>query len=801
MAFPGMAFSGTGSVRRAPVVVEDVVWDGGLAGSWSAFTTAVKTTGLVAFKGELRLVPVDTPSVVSARAAARAAQRLLSLTQTRLGVTTPTTTLPPATVPRGSDYRVPLTVEPGVKTTVSVLIPFGDNAYRPEVFDVKGELVALGNEQVRPPMNSLNVGLLSDRPFGDGTLRAAAGVALGVSRRFHNAADFPTSVAGLQGLDLIVVDDVDSSRLDQRQRDTLGNFVALGGSVVVGGGAAAARNVAGLPDTLVPLSPTTTGIVSLGPISDLVGAPTAATTTVATGVVRSGRVVLAGAGGPPLVVEAEVGAGRVIQLAYDPLAMVEKPNGFPVELRTLPLSTALLRVAHFPNKVISTAGANSSAAPKDDQTPTAASLLEVHSAPGGPPLALPLALLVAYAFGIGPGLFLALGGGKAVARVWMALPVGAFAVASLVFATVTIFGRQSFADDQISVERIAGATGRVDAYHLLDPRKRGTLGASLAGGGQAFVDALAVSPRSLPDIFGDGAGPGSFRPGPDGTVRVDPRRTRVEVTVVAAGDNRSVHTLSASRPGVVLESHLSLRSGHLVGTITNHGTQAVRRLQARTAAGGHAELAPAVRPGATVNVDAAFDPPAAPQLAVPAVPRRSGPRTRGQREDALLDLAARPAVAETTAGQVALVGIGAPASVMRGHDVGQRSSSLGAVVTAVDLEGADAVRTDLGFGAARLMAHQETRTVTPAVSTSVYEFLLPRGMVRSFTLASPTGSKGNNLSAEVYDFDSFTWRSLPVDGTAERLRAGETKDGLVRGRAHEIVGAENPLQLSAVVVR
>ncbi|MDQ6947232.1 MAG: hypothetical protein M3256_13410, partial [Actinomycetota bacterium] len=288
----------------APVSIQDVTWEAGSPGSWSAVTTRLKQAGDSRFRGELRLVPVDVPTVVravttSSTAAAAAAARPTV-------PATPTTTLPPPS-PRTAVYTAPITAEPGVVATISVLVPIGVVAYRAEVYDGAGRVVTTGPTAQPAPTPALTVGVLTDQVNRGAVLQTFAGVAGVVTSRFTGSADFPNDATALQGLDAIVVDDFDSKALTPLQVGALEDYVWSGGSIVVAGGRGGARTVAGLPEGLVPLKPTAVVESSLAPLFEIAGGQTTVTAEVVTGDLRTGRSVIGSVGGPPLLVEADQG--------------------------------------------------------------------------------------------------------------------------------------------------------------------------------------------------------------------------------------------------------------------------------------------------------------------------------------------------------------------------------------------------------------------------------------------------------------------------------------------------------------
>ncbi|TMC09408.1 MAG: hypothetical protein E6J29_13855 [Chloroflexi bacterium] len=110
--------------------------------------------------------------------------------------------------------------------------------------------------------------------------------------------DFPGSAIQLSGLSAVVIDNFDTSTLSQAQVQALQQYVGLGGSLVLGGGAGWRRTLTQLPPELVPLRPQASATVGLEPLLDLLGkhSPLVAQSVVGT-LAPGARVVLADGGG------------------------------------------------------------------------------------------------------------------------------------------------------------------------------------------------------------------------------------------------------------------------------------------------------------------------------------------------------------------------------------------------------------------------------------------------------------------------------------------------------------------------
>ncbi|MFQ6101961.1 MAG: hypothetical protein ACE5OS_12120 [Anaerolineae bacterium] len=125
-----------------------------------------------------------------------------------------------------------------------------------------------------------------------------------------------------EGLDVLVLNDVDTTALGAERRQALETWVAHGGHLIVGGGAGAARTVAGVADPSTgPLLPITVGgtrsVDNLWALGERMGAPVAAGPyAVAEAVLRDGEVLIEQQG-LILLARRTCGAGKVDFLAFD----------------------------------------------------------------------------------------------------------------------------------------------------------------------------------------------------------------------------------------------------------------------------------------------------------------------------------------------------------------------------------------------------------------------------------------------------------------------------------------------------
>src|SRR5439155_847300 len=133
---------------------------------------------------------------------------------------------------------------------------------------------------------------------------------------------------------------IDAPNAYQAQVQTLKDFVGLGGVLVEAGGPSWRRTLLPLPSALLPLAPQATTTSSLAALWELGGRSEDVPAQVASGLVRFGQVSLAAADGTPLIVDAPYGAGRVVEMAFDPFG---DPFASDADLAGLAWSQAISR--------------------------------------------------------------------------------------------------------------------------------------------------------------------------------------------------------------------------------------------------------------------------------------------------------------------------------------------------------------------------------------------------------------------------------------------------------------------------
>lgn len=318
----GSAMAGSSTEVNVDVtVVAEPRWGDAQAGSWAPYLVTVRNEGGVDVEGEVVLTPQpEPPPLPGAKpvepTTSSTAPTFLAVEDRIVTATPPRSGLRSTTDPPWPTYRAPVSVPSGSEKTLTVMVLQAEFGFGVEVVDDSGVLARAAG-----PMPSgkerVAVLLLSDVAGADTTVEAlpqavAPAVAPGLDViQLRAARDFPDEALHLAGLDAVIIDDFNTATLSDRQRRAIQDYVSLGGSLVLAGGAAWSRTLGSLPPGLAPLRASGSMPVSLNPLADLLVGTTATVAEVATGEVVSDRVALAAPGGPPLVLEKDYRAGRV----------------------------------------------------------------------------------------------------------------------------------------------------------------------------------------------------------------------------------------------------------------------------------------------------------------------------------------------------------------------------------------------------------------------------------------------------------------------------------------------------------
>lgn len=234
-------------------------------------------------------------------------------------------------------FSVPVSLPSGSRKLVPVFVlPNNFSRELNILLNSQGKTILAEKVTVRPQPNiSYLIGLIAPER---GALALLSGISLPGQERPKIVADVPLEqiperAEALNSFDLLVINNVDTSKLTPEQAEALAGWVGQGGRLVIGGGATAQTTVAGLPDALLPLDvqgtvevgkETLAGLAEFaGSTPNLLSGPFIA----ARGTLADDAVVLAGDKDFPIVLERGYGSGQIDFVTFD-LSTVPF-NGWP----------------------------------------------------------------------------------------------------------------------------------------------------------------------------------------------------------------------------------------------------------------------------------------------------------------------------------------------------------------------------------------------------------------------------------------------------------------------------------------
>jgi hypothetical protein len=736
-------------------------WDGVQDAGWVPYVVTVSNRGDADFAGTVRLVP-DWRSA---------------------GISLPWP--PPA-------YRSPVAVAGHTGGQRVVFYVRGERYYA-DVLDRAGREVRRARLTPRaadPAAPAAYTVGLAGTDASETQVRSLSDLArIGVFR-FPRPADVPANPVVLGNLAVVLLAGLDAGALTSGQVTALRRYVELGGTLAVTGGSAWRSALAPLPAALTPLRPQADGDAPLGSLAALAGRVTAAHAPVATGTLLAGRVVLDADDGTPLVVDAPLGAGHVVELTFDPADLAPADPA----LAQLGWAQAVFR-AEGSLGLFGQGGGQRLPSGFGYAGPVDATwmlpLLERLGAVPVPPSAPLLAALL-----LGPALLVGLVAGALALRLrrpsrFWAAPLLLALVAPPVLALGGAALRSGDLVDsevQVLLPAPGGQALSISSHAILasapgDYRLR-LLPGSLVG--RLDYSIRPLDPPLLPDALWQALPPaalafGAWRgPGPQVVVS-GVGSPELDLLGVGTGPVLSLETASLHAVDLTLESHLSLGGGRLRGTVANRGTRTLRavRLYGGSANPGQAEralLGLDLPPGGVATVDAPLV-SYVPGAVQPIVDTGTG--LTGPPGDAVAELAAARVIQRP--GDFVLVGLTDPLPEV-GAGAPVRVRGLAAVVSRVALAAADR------FPGRWSSARPVSLAGGSGGMVDVYELEGPATAHPDLALTyqgSPVGLSPSSL--EVYDWSSRSWRGVPVGTGAVSvgLAPSERRDGLVRVRVHE----------------
>jgi hypothetical protein len=758
-------------------VAVDLRWAvGGTQGIWAPYVVSLKNSGSEDFNGDLYLVPNES----------------------RFG---PSNYYPV--------HRAQVSVPRGRQSSVAFYVIDAPNAYRAEARDASGHVVATAEVGAgTTPQGSSALAVLSDLTQGDQKISAPLHALTRVDSaitHFASPQALPTNAVYLTGLSGIVIDDFDTAALSQAQIQTLRDFVGLGGVLVEGGGPSWRRTLLPLPSDLLPLAPQATTTSSLTALWQFAGRADDVTVQVASGPLRFGQVALAADDGTPLVVDSRYGAGRVIEMAFDPFG---EPFASDADLAGLTWAQAISRGlsgveastrpsnSNFGGASFSSVAGGAPLAGPGIWSPGYESGNEqltdlLNNSPVGssPPVGLLGGLLVAYVLLVGLLNYLFLHAVRRRDLMWATVPLVALAFTAGAYVVGFAIRGADFYVTQVEIQRLApGGTVETFTFSGVYAPQRGDFRLSLPAN---TLVSTAIAQGT----------PASSR---NDAVITQSSRPAVLLQNVPIWTMRSLQTLTVSRAPTSTDSpdtmglaaRLRLESGRIKGTILNRTGHPIHQLELVNAVGSVGDLTASLGVGSTLQVDTQLNQGSNANLAGPTDTSQAAER------DTLLRLAASQVLGGRSGPtDLALVGLTSATTSLTVDGQRPTRSTLAAVVEPVDLQSVDSLasmRTDT-----RLVS-----TYTGDGSTTglvdVYDLQVPNGVTGGLQLGYQYLNMANSQvgSVEVYDWTTHAWRALPAQGPPYRgqqaasLTPGELAGGTVRTRIHESEPYDSQLTLS-----
>ncbi len=402
---------------------------------------------------------------------------------------------------------------------------------------------------------SVLVGVLSDEPTAFDDFAALRFPTNLTPKVVHLTRDeLPDSGVMLRAFDLIAINDFATDGFTAGQRSAITDYVANGGSLLLGAGAAWHKTLAGIGADLVPLQLTGTSIIASSP-----ALPGAANVEIATGNLSGGRTWLA-SGSQPLLVEKTVGSGIVTLATFD---WAQEPMASWSGSKDLLRQVAVRD--YFSSQATGTSPGIGGGGPVPYGIAGAGASLSQRSSlmlqplSNLPALDLPSftitgLLILAYVLLVGPGNYILL---RALGRrelSWVTVPSIAILFAAGAYGIAVGTKGQSVQSNQISIVHVVTGSSRAfqESYTGMFAPTRGDYSIRIA------ASKVLIAPLG-------GGSYGSVQ----GSIRVLSDANVVELLGVTAFNLRGFAT-EGTTTAPALTAHLQFSQGNLVGQVENH---------------------------------------------------------------------------------------------------------------------------------------------------------------------------------------------------------------------------------------
>ncbi|HEX9097174.1 MAG TPA: hypothetical protein VF990_13880 [Candidatus Dormibacteraeota bacterium] len=441
--------------------------------------------------------------------------------------------------------------------------------------------VVVSQDSAAGSTTSALIGVLSDQSVALDDFAAVhpGGIA---ARVVHlRPDDIPDSAISLRAFDILVIDDFATDSLTAGQRAAIGDYVATGGDLLVGTGAAWRKTLAALPPAILPMQVTGTTVVD----SATAGG---SAVEVATGTVTNGVAWLSDAG-RPLILERPYGAGTVTMSTFDwnqqPVAVASDSRAI---LRQVMSRAFFGQGGATQNVPYAAMGPVPMGFGSQPSISTKSSVLTpvLGNLPGLdlPSLQLTGALVLIYVLLVGPVNYLVLGAMRRRALAWVTVPLIALLAAAGSYGAGVFTKGRSVQSNQIAILHVQPGSDHAyqETYTGIIPPSRGDYQASAGG------ERLLISPIATNNGYAYA-----------GSVRVNVTSNQVTLsgmTAFALGGFATEGVAVAPK----LTAHVALVNGQLKGTVENHSN--VTFTDAVLIAGDSFQTIGALRPGATASL-------------------------------------------------------------------------------------------------------------------------------------------------------------------------------------------------------
>ncbi len=396
------------------------------------------------------------------------------------------------------------------------------------------------------------------------------------------AETLPERADALGAVDTLVVDGVDTGALSKAQTAALGDWVQLGGTLIVAAGPDAARNAAGIGN----LMPVTLGAQSnaqdLSALAKLGGSQIPAGGVITQATPGNDTRVVASSPDGPLVVRRATGQGSIAWLAWSPSAP---------PFREWPGNAALIR---------STSAQPSTAASQGVPVDGWAVENFLRNIAGAelPPTLLVAGFLIVYSLVIGPVLYLILKRRDRRELAWVLVPAITLAFSGIAYGANFLIRGTGTTMRTLDVVETYGQGGaqRVTTYAGLFSTNRRDYDLALAPG----YTVRGPNPDNMDMQFDPNGNPVAPGGGPMYTVETGEQSVLRDVQV----DVYALRTFAAQRVenggSLAIEATLSGNGSNISGTVRN--TSAVPLDQVYVVSQDGIESIGAVQPGQSAKV-------------------------------------------------------------------------------------------------------------------------------------------------------------------------------------------------------